>query len=229
MFSQHEFSGSDRQYADASREAYVAEVTRSLAMRLSPLELYEAQTEIRNHRVASAAAYEEIGLEAIPAMSAAIEKFGNPANLRRELAASAPLHISHSSLLRMLLTLAGSAQVGMLLMIGADQVFVRTGLVSQAEPVLDMVVGGVVGLVMGFFARYVRTSPLRFGFYCAVGVLVAFYCIVMRERPLDAREIFVATTIALLGFLTGVGARRIARWEERCAAQSPPNRLRGAR
>jgi hypothetical protein len=229
MSSRHEFSGSDRQYADASREAYVAEVTRSLALRLSPLELYEAQTEIRNHLVASAAAYEEIGLDAGPAMSAAIEKFGNPANLRRELAASAPIHISESSLLRMLLTLAGSAQVGLLLMILADQVLVKVGQVSQADPVLDLVVGGCAGIIAGVFARFATVSPLKFGFYCAIGAVGALYCVVMRGRPVDQQEVVIIATIALLGFLTGVGARRIARWEQRCASQVRPSRLRGAR
>ncbi len=75
----------ERNQANAEREIYLVEVTRCLAARLSPLEVYEAVTELRDPIDAMAAAHEELGLDAESAIRLSLKKFGEPKRLGESL------------------------------------------------------------------------------------------------------------------------------------------------
>ncbi len=57
-----------------ARETYLAEVSRTLARKLSPLEAYETIQEMRAHIDAMAGAYQELGMDPAEAMEAALQK-----------------------------------------------------------------------------------------------------------------------------------------------------------
>jgi hypothetical protein len=75
----------ERNQANAEREIYLVEVTRCLSARLSPIEVYESVTELRDHIDAMAAAHEELGLDSETAMRLSLGKFGDPRSLGESL------------------------------------------------------------------------------------------------------------------------------------------------
>jgi len=69
--------------ASADRETYLAEVTKGLHNRLSPIETYHQIDEIRQHLKALASAYEEMGWAPADAMRDALLKFGNASEIAK--------------------------------------------------------------------------------------------------------------------------------------------------
>lgn len=66
----------EHQQAAELRETYLAEVARRLDSTMTPLESRDSLSEFREHIDAMAAAYQELGMNPVEAMRAALERFG---------------------------------------------------------------------------------------------------------------------------------------------------------
>lgn len=162
-------------HAKSCREEFLDEVAIRLRGRLTPFESYESIDEMRGHIDAMAAAYGELGMEPVPAMEAALAKFGSPEEIGAAIAGTKPLSIPYGAAAAGLLTIAGEAVLGIVLMNLVEAFFITQNH-GRVDFRMDCLIGGGLGAAIGFAASKVRMKPASFGGLLALGLNVFLFC-----------------------------------------------------
>jgi len=154
----------------AIREAYLEEVSATLRLRLTPLEVFESISEMRAHIDAMAAAYEELGMESEAAMAAALDKFGSSAHIGSVIAEISSKPFVDADAAAFIATLASGSVFGMSLMVLTDYGFAALNHPSANIITLDLQIGGGIGATIAMVAWKTRLSPAAFGAFLAIGL-----------------------------------------------------------
>jgi len=147
------------------------------------MERFETLSEIRAHLVASAAAYEELGLSPVEAMTAAIDSFGDIRKIGREvmIESASP---ERSRLSGFVSVGVGSISSAMLFPL-ADAAFVVTHTVSNPSPgmaAIGAVTGFFLGLCLFLRPRTLPVAALRAGLFVPT-ILLILVCLLNRAIP----------------------------------------------
>jgi len=205
-----------RQYKPQEvREAYLDEVSTRMRGRLSSLELFETIREMREHIDATAAAYEEVGLDPASAMSAALEKFGDSKRIGEEVATAAAPRPNTGLAFAFLRSLMGSACLGAVLLSTVDLMVVCLNPRVNGGYNVDSAVGGVCGLVVGLVAWLApfRPKPYAITLCVMLNALLAYTLYPFyfgTAQAMIAVELGIGLTLALfcLGYTSAKMARK---------------------
>jgi len=183
--------------AGLQREVYLDEIARTLRRRISPLEAYETVQEMREHLDAMSAAYQEVGLEPVEAMKAAIQKFGASETLGTALVQPETKRSFRPRVFALFVNLLAEASLGSVVMIGADVMITRGRPGMDAIIGMDVLMGAVLGSTVALIGWFVSLSPRQYAarVMAAVTLLLAFtVCrrFVQYGHPVVALSVMVA-------------------------------------
>jgi len=172
------------------QEDFLLRVTASLRSEMSPFELDETIRELRSHLIASAAAFEEVGLSPYEAMRAAIQRFGEPEKIDKDLAREARKSKANPAART---TIGWAALVCGPLMVGGDYLMVITGVVSsQSDGMLPigMVTGAIIGIALNRRMRYPLIAAIRAAIL--VPSVLALVCMALNRGLLEPKLLFAS-------------------------------------
>lgn len=208
--------------AEAQREEYLANVTRMLRSRMSPLESYESVEELRAHITAMAAAYQEMGLEPHQAMELALQRFGSADTIGKGLAtaSSTPAKPRFAMPLAVPIVLVASTLLGGFLMKAVDLSFMAIfPTTSPTPPEVDLAISFFVCLVVAPVGWLMRKRP---ALHCGLlGLLVmngALFLTLYRtymSLHRDAALLFLVVSLSVAIFTLCTFASAFARVVER--------------
>ena len=205
--------------ANRVREEYLHRVGQDLATRLSPLETYESVEEMRSHINAMASAYEEVGIEPVAAMHAALQKFGNSETVAA---------VSHGVLSVEMKFVAAviNAMLGIMMIVSME--FLRgempSFMLSASGPKAFLAAIGLSAGVYAFIGANPRLSVIKNGVIAAASafsLLQVIYVITLHPGVRWVTFLAPCAMMTIFAFVLGLTGSYIARSMSRGTPSRP--------